>query len=69
MGRHRPGSDLDLCLGGATLTHNDRLHLMAQLNDLLLPWQVDLSLQRELPVELLEQIARVGHWLWRRDHA
>ena len=66
MGRHRPSSDIDLCLEGPELTHNDRLRLMAQLDDLLLPWQVDLSLQRELPVELLEHIARVGRCLWRR---
>ena len=66
MGRHRRGSDIDLCLEGPELTHNDRLRLMAQVDDLLLPWQVDVSLQRELPVELLEHITRVGICLWRR---
>ena len=68
MGRQRPGSDIDLCLEGPELTHNDRLRLLAQVDDLLLPWQVDLSLKRELPGELLEHIARVGICLWRRTH-
>jgi hypothetical protein len=38
MGRHRPGSDIDLTLVAPHLTHNDRLRLMTALDDLLLPW-------------------------------
>jgi len=66
MGRHRPGSDIDLCLDEEGLTHSDRLSLMAQIDDLLLPWQVDLSLRRELPAELLAHINRVGRCLWQQ---
>lgn len=66
MGRHRPGSDIDLCLDGEGLTHSDRLTLMAQIDDLLLPWQVDLSLRRERPAELLAHVDRVGRCLWIR---
>jgi len=67
MGRQRPGSDIDLCLDGEGLTHSDRLTLMAQIDDLLLPWQVDLSLRRELPAELLAHVDRVGRCLWQQQ--
>jgi predicted nucleotidyltransferase len=43
MGRERPGSDVDLCLTGETLGHGDLLRLMASVDDLLLPWHVDLD--------------------------
>lgn len=38
MGRHRPGSDIDLTLVAPGLRHADRLRLMGALDDLLLPW-------------------------------
>lgn len=63
MGRHRPGSDIDLTLVAPGLSHDDRLRLMAALDDLLLPWSVDLSLHHELPAPLQEQVARVGRRL------
>jgi len=63
MGRHRPGSDIDLTLVAPGLRHDDRLRLMAALDDLLLPWSVDLSLHHELPAPLQEHVARVGRRL------
>jgi uncharacterized protein len=45
MGRYGPGSDIDLCLEGPALSHSDRLALMAAVDDLLLPWRVDLALR------------------------
>jgi hypothetical protein len=63
MGRHRPGSDIDLTLIAPDLSHPDRLRLMAALDDLLLPWSIDLSLHHELPGPLREQVARVGRLL------
>ena len=38
MGRERPGSDIDLCVDAARLSHRDRLRLMAAIDNLLLPW-------------------------------
>lgn len=64
MGRHGPGSDIDLCLEGPELGHNDRLALMAAVDDLLLPWRVDLVLRQELPAELEAQVQRVGRRIW-----
>ena len=66
MGRQRPGSDIDLCLEGEQLSHHDRLRLMAAVDDLLLPWQVDLVLQHELPDDLRQHVQRVGRCIWRR---
>ena len=67
MGRHQSGSDIDLCLEGHQLTHLDRLRLMAAIDDLLLPWKVDLVLRHELPPELLAHLDRVGRCLWRQQ--
>jgi len=66
MGPHQPGSDIDLCLEGHQLTHLDRLRLMAAIDDLLLPWKVDLVLRHELPPELLDHLDRVGRCIWRQ---
>jgi predicted nucleotidyltransferase len=66
MGRERPASDVDLCLTGETLGHGDLLRLMASVDDLLLPWQVDMALRHQLPDDLLEHINRVGRCIWRQ---
>ncbi len=67
MNRFHQGSDIDLCLDGDQLSHPKRLALMAVIDDLLLPWQVDLVLRRELPPELQAHLSRVGRCIWRRD--
>jgi predicted nucleotidyltransferase len=41
MGNFKPGSDIDLTLVGAELTHNHLLGIMSDLDDLLLPWMID----------------------------
>ena len=64
MGREQPGSDLDLCLEAPQLSHSDRLRLLNAVDDLCLPWQVDLVLRHELPAELEEHVQRVGRCLW-----
>ena len=70
MERYQPGSDIDLCLDMASdqpLSHSDRLRLMAAIDDLLLPWTVDLALRHEIPAELNAHVHRVGRCLWRID--
>lgn len=64
MGRHQPGSDIDLCLEGQQISHRDLLRLLAAIEDLLLPWKVDLVLRHELPPELLAHLDRVGRCIW-----
>jgi predicted nucleotidyltransferase len=65
MGRHRSGSDIDLCLEGPELTHGDRLRLMTAIDELLLPWRVDLVLRHECPADLEAHVQRVGRCIWR----
>lgn len=69
MGRERPGSDIDLSLEGMELTHRDLLHLMDQVDDLLLAWKVDLSIRHQLPAELEAHLQRVGIPLLRGSSA
>jgi uncharacterized protein len=66
MGRQRQGSDIDLCLEAPKLSHGERLRLMAAVDDLMLPWQVDLALRHELPADLEEHLQRVGRCLWNK---
>ena len=64
MGRHHNGSDIDLCLEGTGLNHQGRLRLMAEVDELLMPWAVDLVLRHELPAELEAHVQRVGRCIW-----
>lgn len=66
MGRNREASDVDLTLKGTRLHHCDLLELMGSIDDLLLPWQVDLSLYAELNEDLRAHVNRVGLRLLER---
>jgi len=68
MGRHQPGSDLDLCLEAPQLSHSDRLRLLNAVDDLCLLWQVDLVLRHELPAELEAHVQWVGRCLWTQPN-
>jgi uncharacterized protein len=61
LGRQRSGSDIDLCLEAPDMGLAELLVLGAQLDDLLLPWQIDLQLRHLIRhPELLGQIDRAG---------
>lgn len=67
MGRYRNGSDIDLTMEGEGLTHSLQLHIENELDDLLLPYKIDLSLMREIGnTELLDHIRRVGVVFYER---
>ena len=67
MGRHHAGSDIDLCLEAPGMGLGELLELGAELDDLLLPWQVDLQVFHKLDhAPLQDHIARVGRVLWQR---
>ena len=60
-GNYRVGSDIDLCLLGKDLTVTQLLKIENELDDLLLPYKIDLSLFNTLENrELIEHIQRVG---------
>ena len=65
MGRYQPGSDIDLCMEAPGLTHSHRLQLLAALDDLLLPWRVDLVLQHQLDADVQHHVQQVGQCIWR----
>lgn len=48
MGRFRPGSDIDLTLRGDLLTMTDLLAIDREIDDLHLPYKVDLSLYSQI---------------------
>lgn len=61
LGTHRPASDIDLCLDAPGLAYAELAALESRIDDLLLPWQVDLSLLHQIDnPELLDHIRRVG---------
>lgn len=67
-GNYRTSSDIDLCIRGETLTLPDLLAIESRIDDLLLPWKVDLSLMHKIDnTALLEHIERVGVVFYERS--
>lgn len=65
-GNYRDGSDIDLCLVGETLTLTQMLKIENELDDLLLPYKIDLSLFHVLDnAELIDHIRRAGVVFYR----
>src|SRR5690606_24370348 len=66
-GTYRPGSDIDVVLEAPALTFTDLLRLKTNLDDLMLPYQIDLSALHQIDnPALLDHIERVGKPLWVR---
>ena len=67
MDRYRRGSDIDLCLEAPAMALPDLWQLADRVDDLLLPWKVDLQLRHSIDnPDLLAHIDRVGQaWLRR----
>jgi len=66
-GNYRPASDIDLTLVGAALTLTHLLDIENRLDDLLLPYKIDLSLFSTIEnPALLEHIGRVGLVLYQQ---
>ena len=65
LGRQRAGSDIDLCLDAPSMELGELLELGAALDDLLLPWTIDLQLRHLIAHEgLVAHIERAGQLLW-----
>ena len=66
--RQRSGSDVDLCLVAPTMTLAELLELGGELDDLLLPWRIDLQLLHLIDhPPLLDHLQRVGRVIWQRQ--
>lgn len=60
-GNYRPGSDIDLTLKGEKLNLTTLQKIENEIDELLLPYKMDLSLHKQIQnKELLEHIERVG---------
>ena len=60
-GTHRPGSDIDLTLNGNTISTDIFSKVLNDLDELMLPYEIDLSIFHELEhTELKNHIRRVG---------
>jgi uncharacterized protein len=67
MGNFKPGSDLDLTLFGASLSSQELGVIDEELDELLLPYQIDLSIFHQIEnVDLREHIERVGVIFYRK---
>lgn len=60
-GSYQQGSDIDLCIEGPLLGLSELLAIENQIEDLCLPWKIDLSLKHTIDnPDLLDHINRVG---------
>lgn len=61
LGNYRAGSDIDLCIESESLNLTDLLTIETKLDDLLLPWKMDLSLINNIDnPDLLAHIKEKG---------
>lgn len=66
-GNYKPFSDVDITLEGSELTHNDLSRLSLAIDDLLLPYQFDISIFHTLKNEaLIDHIRRMGITIYER---
>ncbi len=60
-GNYKTGSDIDLTMYGDALNQSILLKILNELDELLLPWMIDLSLYQQIDnANLRDHIERVG---------
>ena len=60
-GNYREGSDIDLTLMGGALSHAQLNRIETQIDDLLLPYTIDISIFESIDnANLIDHIRRVG---------
>lgn len=69
-GNYKPYSDVDITLYGQELTSSDISKLSLAIDDLLLPYQFDISIFHTLQnPDLIDHINRVGVEVYKRFNA
>lgn len=69
-GNYKHGSDIDLTLNGHGLSFDELLKIMGEMDDLLLPYTIDLSIFHIIDHEGLRgHIQRVGQEFYRRQES
>lgn len=65
-GNYKPGSDIDFTIDG-NLTFSEQMRLENDLDDLLLPYKIDLSVKHKISnPDLLDHIQRVGKVFYQK---
>ncbi len=68
MGTYRDASDIDFTIEGDDVSFDELLRIDDELDDLLLPWKIDLSLRRQIDnAALQDHIERVGIAFYRKS--
>ena len=68
VGSHKPGSDIDLALGGKALTERELAMIASEIDDLLLPYSLDLCRLDAIDnPALLAHIKEAGKTIFRRE--
>ena len=66
-GNYRRGSDIDLTIIGEGVTLSELLRIETELDDLLLPYKIDLSLLHKIQdPDLIDHIKRIGAIFYRK---
>lgn len=69
-GNYRPGSDIDLTIKGDALEFAELMQIEDQIDDLMLPYTVDLSQYRQLAdTALIAHIDSVGQVIYSKGAA
>lgn len=66
-GNYAEGSDIDLTIKGQELEFSDLQNISKDIDDLLLPWMVDISIFATIKNnDLIEHIQQVGKTIYKR---
>ncbi|RTZ06742.1 nucleotidyltransferase domain-containing protein [Flavobacterium sp. GSP27] len=69
-GNFKAGSDIDLTIIENSLTFPEFLEIENALDDLLLPYKIDLSLKRKISnVDLLSHINKIGKLFYKSENS
>jgi len=67
-GNFKPGSDIDLTLIGEKIDLNLLFRIDNEIDDLLLPWMIDLSIYSQIENKnLIDHINRIGQSFYQRN--
>lgn len=69
-GNYQDGSDIDISLVGKSLNLNKILRIETELDDLLLPYKIDISIMNKIEnTDLVEHINRVGVVIYEKKQS
>ena len=68
-GNHKVGSDIDLTLMDSTISHQNFLKICSQLDELPIPYMIDLSIFSHIEnPDLRDHIQRIGKTFYTRNN-